>query len=132
MERDRFYKLVESKLGNVKPLLGEQTSEQTEAPETKSNVKNIFSNFINRLKINPKIKEWTKKIFGKENPQEKEVLDYIKGPKEPQQNLTPTTPPAEAQSDTQQTIAEVDTPKDYYGILSKNKNIHTDILKMIK
>jgi len=123
MERDRFYKLVESKLGNVKPLLGEQTSEQTEAPETKSNVKNIFSNFINRLKINPKIKEWTKKIFGKENPQEKEVLDYIKGPKEPQQNLTPTTPPAEAQSDTQQTIAEVDTPKDYYGILSKNKNI---------
>lgn len=123
MDRDRFYKLVESKLGNVKPLLGEQTSEQTGTPETKSNVKNIFSNFINRLKINPKIKEWTKKIFGKENPQEKEVLDYIKGPKEPQQNLTPTTPPAEAQSDTQQTIAEVDTPKDYYGILSKNKNI---------
>lgn len=42
MERDRFYKLVESKLGNVKPLLGEQTSEQTEAPETKSNVKNTL------------------------------------------------------------------------------------------
>ena len=79
MERDRFYKLVESKLGNVKPLLGEQTSEQTEAPETKSNVKNIFSNFINRLKINPKIKEWTKKIFGKENSVEREVIQWVDG-----------------------------------------------------
>jgi len=66
----RFKELLESKLGNVKPLLMEVTS--SEQSQEKTSINNLFSKFVNLIKSDNKIKNWSLNIFKKENPSQKE------------------------------------------------------------
>jgi len=86
MNVNRFKQLLESRSGNVKPLMYEEVSKITGSGKLK--------NFISKIKTSDiKIKNWSLNIFKKQNPSQKELLDYIKGPKQTPKNLTPTTPP---------------------------------------
>jgi len=119
----RFKELLESKLGNVKPLLMEVTS--SEQSQEKTSINNLFSKFVNLIKSDNKIKNWSLNIFKKENPSQKELLDYIKGPKQTPKSLTPTTPPAvtgQTSGSTQTNLTE-STNVDPYTIFTNNKGL---------
>lgn len=86
--RDKFFRLLESKSGNVKPLISEEA--------TKIFGNNKLKNFVAKLKSSDsKIKNWVVKTFGKENPTEQEVSTKLK--ENPPEVATPVTPTTESQ-----------------------------------
>lgn len=117
----RFKQLLESKLGDVKPLLTEVNS--SEQSQQKVGSSNFLSKFINNIKSDNKIKSWVLKTFKKEVPDQKELFDYIKGPKKSPEYLTPTTPPVttgQTSGMTQTNLTEV-IGKDPYSTLLNDK-----------
>lgn len=83
----RFKQLLESRVGNVKPLMFEET--------TKITGSNKLTNFVSKIKSSDvKIKNWIIKVFGKGNPTELEVSKKLtENPPKVETPLTPTTEP---------------------------------------
>lgn len=87
--KEKFFNLLESKSGDVKPLLSEEA--------TKIFGNNKLKNFVAKLKSSDsKIKNWVVKTFGKETPTEQEVATKLK--ENPPEVATPATPTTETQA----------------------------------
>lgn len=132
MNVSRFKQLLESKSGNVKPLLFEESSKITGSGKLK--------NFISKIKTSDiKIKNWITKIFGKEDPTELEVSKKMtENPPKIESLLTPTTEPQPVDLPTEpildaipQTVSEsYGKPNDviseststYFNIWNKNQD----------
>jgi hypothetical protein len=132
MNVSRFKQLLESKSGNVKPLLFEESTKITGSGKLK--------NFISKIKTSDiKIKNWVTKIFGKENPTELELSKKLtENPPKIEAPLTPTTEPQPVDLPTEpifdsipQTVSESygkyksiisESTSTYFNIWNKNQS----------
>ena len=124
--KEKFFTLLESKTGEVKPLLNEA--------ETKITGPNKLVNFVTNLKnSNSKFKNWISKTFGKEAPTEQEVSTKLKeNPPEVTTPITPTTetqpvaPPTQPIMDAiPQAVSE--TTNKYYNIINESDTNYFNI-----